>query len=237
MKDQYFGDINDYRKYGLLRILTEVSDLKLGVCWLRTQDDGSGNGQSRTYLQQPFWFRQRDPVLYDSLSRLADADVIQSVLNAEAWNLIPGATYFHKLLNDSSNHRITYFREALSALADAPLLFFDPDNGVEVKSVGFGQRKSSKYLYWKEIEDTFVLGHSMVIYQHFPRVNREVFIERMSHEIKERLSTSEVVSFRTARVVFFLIAQPEHAPAFDGVHEAIGRSWNGDIDPTNHFDI
>jgi hypothetical protein len=41
MKDQYFADINDYRKYGLLRILGE--GLRVGVCWMLTKPDGSGD--------------------------------------------------------------------------------------------------------------------------------------------------------------------------------------------------
>lgn len=42
MKDQYFGDINDYRKYGLLRAITAASALSVTVCWLRTAAGGVG---------------------------------------------------------------------------------------------------------------------------------------------------------------------------------------------------
>ena len=41
MKDQYFGDINDYRKYGLLRAITASSGLRLLVVWMLTPDEGS----------------------------------------------------------------------------------------------------------------------------------------------------------------------------------------------------
>jgi hypothetical protein len=39
MKDQYFGDINDYRKYGLLRILSGMrcsgqSNISAAICWM-----------------------------------------------------------------------------------------------------------------------------------------------------------------------------------------------------------
>jgi hypothetical protein len=40
MKNQYFGDINDYRKYGLLRILSDEGSMRTGVCWMLTRDDG-----------------------------------------------------------------------------------------------------------------------------------------------------------------------------------------------------
>lgn len=34
VKNQYFSDINDYRKYGLLRLLTSGGKLKTAVCWI-----------------------------------------------------------------------------------------------------------------------------------------------------------------------------------------------------------
>jgi len=37
MKNQYFGDINDYRKYGLLRTLTG-GQIKTAVCWMPPRD-------------------------------------------------------------------------------------------------------------------------------------------------------------------------------------------------------
>ena len=40
MKNQYFGDINDYRKYGLLRLIAKKTGLKIGICWMLTPDDG-----------------------------------------------------------------------------------------------------------------------------------------------------------------------------------------------------
>ena len=49
MKNQYFGDANDFRKYGLLRTLQRTADLNVGVCWCLTDDDGGGGGERRTY--------------------------------------------------------------------------------------------------------------------------------------------------------------------------------------------
>ena len=41
MKNQYFGDVNDYRKYGLLRALQGEGSLSTLVAWMLTPDDGS----------------------------------------------------------------------------------------------------------------------------------------------------------------------------------------------------
>jgi hypothetical protein len=50
LKNQYFGDINDYRKYGLLRILQSKGNSRLLVAWMLTPDDGSPQGGFRSYL-------------------------------------------------------------------------------------------------------------------------------------------------------------------------------------------
>lgn len=38
MKNQYFGDVGDFGKYGLLTALAS-NEIKLGVNWYLTQDD------------------------------------------------------------------------------------------------------------------------------------------------------------------------------------------------------
>ena len=53
MKDQYFGDINDYRKYGLLRAIVRTSGMRLMVAWMLTPDDGSTDGKFVSYLEHP----------------------------------------------------------------------------------------------------------------------------------------------------------------------------------------
>jgi hypothetical protein len=43
MKNQYFGDVGDYGKYGLLRFLAG-NNIKIAVNWYLTPDDGSNDG-------------------------------------------------------------------------------------------------------------------------------------------------------------------------------------------------
>ena len=67
MKVQYFGDVNDYRKFALLRLLSEAGGFRIGVCWMLTEADGSGHGAKRGYLDQPEIWRRYDPPLFDAL--------------------------------------------------------------------------------------------------------------------------------------------------------------------------
>ena len=236
MKDQYFGDINDYRKYGLLRALTEASGLRLGVCWLLTEGDQRPDGEFRRYLEQPERWRLRDPQLYDGLQRLRAANVERSVGHAGAWDLLPDARYFGDVLGDPAAERAAYFRRAWETLADCPLLFFDPDNGLETKSTRPGHRDSRKYLYWTEVEEAFRRGHSLVIYQHWPRVERQKFTQDLVTTASSRLGRPSVDTFATAHVLFLLVAQPEHRNAFRKAHDLIQERWSGEITPQAHRD-
>ena len=67
MKNQYVGDINDYHKYGLIRILTENPAVPTTVCWMLTFDDKKEAGGKIDYLLKPNKWRKFDPELFDVL--------------------------------------------------------------------------------------------------------------------------------------------------------------------------
>jgi hypothetical protein len=50
MKNQYIADINDYRKYGLIRTLSDSGKIRVGICWMLTPDDNRTDGQFTNYL-------------------------------------------------------------------------------------------------------------------------------------------------------------------------------------------
>jgi hypothetical protein len=229
VKDQYFGDVNDYRKYGLLRALLEGSQWSLGVCWLRTNNDARRDGESRAYLRQPERWRHYDPALYDALRRLLDPGVARSVRHVASWRLLPGAFYHHGLLTDDARDRHSYFAEAWHRLREPQLLFLDPDNGLEVPSVVYGRRASAKYLYWREVEDAYRHGHSLLIYQHFRRRSRDALVTEVSDQLRRRIPGALVESFRTADAVFLVALRPEHAGGFEKARRLVSDRWNGQI--------
>jgi hypothetical protein len=73
MKNQYFGDINDYHKYALLRALLKGGKIKLLVAWMLTNDDNGPDGNKRRFLKnvKKKW-RELDPDLFDFLLALHD---------------------------------------------------------------------------------------------------------------------------------------------------------------------
>jgi len=233
MKNQYFGDINDFKKYGLIRALSGGGEISTAVCWMLTDDDVGRDGRKTTYLSQAGIYRSLDPRLFDSLKKCLRTGR-RDVAMAERWNIIPSAAYYRRRLADDAGVRREYFSEFFSICRENDLIFFDPDNGMEVRSVPLGRKGSSKYLYWKEFSYAFGLGQSVLIYQHFPRVKREQFTGSIVSEIAGCSRVSCVISFRTSNVLFLLAVQKKHRNYFRQRARELGRRWEPHISVEFH---
>lgn len=219
MKEQYVGDVNDYRKYALLRLLGR-SGLKLGVCWMLTPNDGRSDGNKLGYLDQPKQERH-DPELFSLLRRVRNEPDARRLILIEGSEILPRAVFVNTIVPETLFERQLWFRQASAALADTDLIFFDPDNGIEVGSVAKGRRNSSKYVYRDELAATYRTGHSLLVYQHFQRKERESFIRDVAVDLRRIAADAEIWAFRTSHVVFMLAIQPRHRAALSAAAEHV----------------
>jgi hypothetical protein len=208
MKEQYVGDINDYRKYALLRALSAGGINRVGVCWMLTPSDGSSDGSKLAYLSQPDRYRSFDSELFEILVRAAAEPDRRRLRSIEESGAIPNVTYFNETLSDDHSSRVAFMERCSGALANADLIFFDPDNGLEV-SLPKGRRNSSKYLYLDEVAAFYQAGKSLLIYQHFPRVERAPFLSLCADRLRTAARGCAVWTFTTAHVAFFLLVHRE----------------------------
>ncbi len=229
MKNQYFGDVNDYRKYGLLRCLTGFGQLTSAICWMLTADDKRADGQLTQYLQYSETWRHYDATLFVSLQKAVIVERKRDVGQAKEKALLPGAWFYDRSLTDNDRDRADYFASFLQAAAGKDLFFFDPDNGMQVKSHPYGRRYSSKYLYWDELIQATETGCSVLVYQHFRREKRERFVLRMTSEFREKTELKTVYSFCTSHVVFFLLLAQKQQDAFERNISEVDRQWRGQI--------
>jgi hypothetical protein len=234
VKNQYFGDINDYRKYGLLRLLTSGGEINTATCWMLTPDDGKGDGGFTWYLEQPDTWRRFDPSLFEHLRGIVLHGGVRNVSEIENSNLLPSCIFFSELVPDDREARADYHTRAMESARECDLVFFGPDNGIEVKSKPYGRKGSSKYLYWHEIEDFWKAGHSLLIYQHFPRVKRDPFIETKGRQLMEKTGAPEVLSFRTSHVLFLLVSQDERREFFLERSKEVAEVWGSQILVARH---
>jgi hypothetical protein len=230
MKDQYFGDINDYRKYSLLRHLGGFGRHKIVLAWALTDDDDRSDGGRIAYLEDPQRWRGHDPKVFDCLQQEVIEAGRRCVSSLEKSGVIPNCTYFAERLSDDPVDRGRYF-ERLSAVAKgADLVFLDPDNGIEVKSVPRGRRNSSKYVYWDEVALLLNSNASLLVYQHFPRVNRKRYIRNLLSHGGATVGVTRATAFRTSHAVFLLFPQARHEAALASNTCQVLENWKGQFE-------
>ena len=232
MKDQYFGDINDYRKYGLLRSIIGDNGLRVMIAWMLTPDDGSTDGKFVSYLEQPHKWLRYDPILFEQLQGLLANGQRRRVSLIESTDLLPNAEYFSVHVPDSAPERSVWFTSLSEQAQRSELVFLDPDNGIEVKSKPYGQKGSSKYAYWREVEALWSFGKSLLIYQHFIREKRTNFIRRMLECLRAATPGSFVEAFSTSNVVFLMALQPKQRRFHVGIVDFVQENWKGQIYPS-----
>jgi hypothetical protein len=229
MKDQYFGDINDYLKYGLLRTFRHDAKLSMMLCWMLTPSDGRTDGSRIKYLSQPKIWSSFDSRLFEFLSKTVILNNKRCIAEIENSGLLENTKFFSKLVPTNSEDRRNYFQKLFQQSQDVDIIFFDPDNGIEVPSKPSNRKDSEKFLYWLEIQEAYRRNHSLLIYQHFPRENRETYTNRMSAKIFEKCEAEALYSFRTHSVVYFLVLQKQHVESIESVIHHVASVWQDQL--------
>ena len=226
MQHRYFGDVGDYGKYGLLRVLcglTESPRLRLGVVWYLYPDEShNGDGKHLGYLRDSR-YRVCDETLYDSLrAKLLDdgGNLLAKArhLGSLGGEMLPNDTlyypeplFFPSKLSTGARRdaRKKWFSGALEQTREADLVFLDPDNGIECASVSRLSRKGPKYVYWDDLKAFVDRGQSLVVYHH---LNRSALhaeqVKRLLEEMRRRFPECEpfATTFRrgSGRAYFIL---------------------------------
>jgi hypothetical protein len=230
MKNQYYGDINDYIKYGILRALSDEGKMPVHVCWMLTPNDGGKDGRKRDYLDKGR-NKNHDWATYDSdlFTTLERTHHKRDVAEVENNGLFKNVTYYYEMLNADAGSRENWFEKFLCTLNKRGLVFFDPDNGIEVKSKPIGKKDSCKYLFWHEVAKFWKLGHSLLIYQHFPRVNRSTYLRMLSENLRVHTGATEVVALSTSSVAFLLLSQPGHQTEVRRAMSSLQANWKASM--------
>jgi hypothetical protein len=157
MKNRFYGDINDYIKYGILDILSNEYK-SLGINWYLT-DDKHGNqkhGNKTRYLDDDKWknYHPRIFSLLKSRLKKQQRDIsncgTDSVINfkCEFCDQLPD----NATRNNYSQLRNQWHTKAVGHFKECDLMFFDPDIGITDQS-SRGPVKNSEYCLATELED------------------------------------------------------------------------------------
>ena len=174
MKNQYFGDIGDYGKYGLLRFLAE-NGISISVNWYLnpTGDDVGEAGKFTKYLlkENEKAFRKYDPIVYDTLKERIEPKERRNVLVMNETDLIPRARYYTEplpamdgvSLSEWKQRRDEWHKNALSFCAGSDLVFLDPDNGIQPEDAP-SLRQKNKYVFLEEALEYYNDKNLNVVY-------------------------------------------------------------------------
>jgi hypothetical protein len=189
-----------------------------------TPPDGRNDGNKISYLNDVSRYQPHDPMLFQALSQSVRAGR-RHLSEFEQDQLLHEASFFADPVPLAVEARAAYWRTAEERLNDRDLVFFDPDNGLEIASVQRGQRNSDKYLWLDEAQRFYARGQRLLLFQHFPRTQREPYLSKRCKEIRRAFTGSSrsealtIASFSHAHVTFLLVLeQSEHAkvaPAFE----------------------
>ncbi len=192
---------------------------------MATADDGGTDGRRRHYLDQPAKYRDIDPPLFDDLTRLLNSSKpgMEAVENS---GILEGAFFHSDPLGDSRVARVVYFEELSETAPLNSLIFFDPDNGLEIKSTPKGRKNCSKYLFLDELQAAGQ-HRTVIVYQHFGRVQRQPYTEAQLRRMESVLPGRKLFAIAGSHIAFLVAAMPEHAMSLSRAADHISDRWPG----------
>ena len=198
MQDCYAGDIGDFGKFALLREL-QKQGLSIGVNWYKTDAVVSEKQHDGKYCISD-QLAVCDPELAALLRKVfhSRGNTVRSIRALENCDIIPGASYFSEEV--SIDHRDKWHQRALNQLSGSQLVFLDPDNGMIVRTAEKNRLKQCKYVFDTEVRDYLCHGHSVLIYQHRPRIRESVYMAEM---IQRFMDLNQVIRRNDIQVITF----------------------------------
>ena len=130
------------------------------------------------------YLRKREFEALDEPLRVALRKIVtsgnRSVRAVSGSELFPNATIFCDAATaattgsalsrvDRMKHRFDWLDIAFKITKQCELVFFDPDNGLEIASVPRHHPNAGKYIYWDELIPFWCRGQALLVYHHLNR--------------------------------------------------------------------
>ena len=230
MQNRYTGDIGDFGKLGLLRVLQEAG-FSIGVNWYLTpneehnQDGKHINYEDLRFCDEALWAELQQIV--DSGNRKVAALQKKRILKAEFY--AEPLDFKGKKKAERKQIREIWHQDALEALSGVDLVFVDPDNGLIVPSAE-EKPKENKYVLTKELGDYYKQGSSVIYYQHKAR-RQDSYYEDQHRRLLNRPEFEKASGFgikfrKTSHRYYFFVLHPEHKTKVENVvREKINAEW------------
>jgi hypothetical protein len=114
--------------------------------------------------------------------------------------------------------RQAWLEKSLTKLNQTDIIFLDPDNGVNLDISKKGKINSIKYVFPDEIEAYYMLGKSIIIYNHRDRRPHEEYEKKILINRKYVALKSDVKVLRFKRISvrdYIFVIQAQHRDLVD----------------------
>jgi len=207
MKNQYVGDINDYRKYDLLQILSDELDEKILIVWMLTKNDNKNDGKKVKYLNYPKKWDKYNKILFEDLKTIVNEE--RNIKNVQELPCFCNSNKFEfhsDYLEDDNMKRENYFNNVIEKAKTAKIIFFDPDNGIAPHEK---TKNSEKFLFYNEIKRFWDNGKDILVFQYFPWFcNRKKYInDKIDYFAKKiNIDKNNILTFNAKNVVYLFFS-------------------------------
>jgi hypothetical protein len=128
------------------------------------------------------------------------------------------------------NERELWYRAGFKQLETCDIIFFDPDNGLEVESVRKYSDKGPKYVWHDEVIDYYQRGQSLIIYNHRSREPQEKYLKRFDRIRAMTPDSNNVLVLRyrrgTTRDYVFLMQSSHREKMVKNIKALMNGPWN-----------
>jgi hypothetical protein len=224
VKDQYFGDQTDFIKYGILQAFALSDDIDLFVHWAKTPNDESSDGNRTRYLAKPELWRHFNPRIFDMLRSELAANR-RSLRSVEQNGILPRTAFCFDEWSQHPQRRVDSLAEFLAPAARPGLVFLDPDNGLSTPRIVPHSPVARKYVFPEEIQYVWEGGHSLAIYQHYPRVPRLPYLTGQLNRMEGLIGHYAGAVVNTSHVAFLFCFQANHAESGLRIAREAGAHW------------
>lgn len=206
MKNQYFGDNKDLFKYDLaLEIMRAGLVEHFTFVPMLTKPDETKHGGKNNRNQARAGTENKELISFlNECINEERKDIEQMVDFFKRYGI--KMTIYGKDGYFSHQERQFYFDGIESRLLSRALILIDPDNGLEVKNSG------EKHILYSEVKGLYERmdgGSILMVYQYFPRIPHQQYLEGRMQELKERVNGNYPVCISDSEVAFFFLAKNE----------------------------
>ena len=197
MQNKYFGDKHDFYKYLLLKYISEY--YSLGIHWCLVPDEPQKNDGKKTL----------------SNLEMDKESTLFNILKNSKKNITSIENYFKKnvkyFIEKHEHFYMDHFyqKNSIEKLKNQEIIFFDPDNGIEVLSTN--NKNKFKYVSYSLLANYWKMGKTLIIYQHKDR-NKESTNEKINY-LCETLKCNKFLNIEIVRkgnVKYIFIINKKH---------------------------